>query len=278
MNAQKKEKFGTEYPEFLPSRKACAILGVHSGTLRAWDRDSKIEVMRTIGGKRLYNVKAFLADSYHNSELTDQGTKICYCRVSSPEQQDDMERQIAFMQSKYPEHIIIKDVGSGINWKRKGLITLLQGAFQGRIKEVVVAHRDRLARFGYELLEYIFKYHHIKLVVLDEGEQKSAEQELAEDLLAITHIFSCRQMGKRRYVRKNVSTEIRESDREKGEDKVVSHTKARNITIEKGKASSNTATKNRAKTMDGMRSNDIQQGDSGSESTRSKEGSEESAN
>jgi hypothetical protein len=182
-----------------------------------------------------------------------------------------MERQVAHMQEKYPEHHIIKDVGSGINWKRKGLITILQGTFQGRIKEVVVAHRDRLTRFGYELLDYIFKYHRVKLVVLDEGIYKSPEQELAEDLLAITHIFSCRQMGKRRYVRKGVSSKVCERGEEKGEDQMGSNTKARSFEMQKSKTTTECIPKNGLKKLDGMCEDDLQQSDSGSESTRSEE-------
>ena len=272
MDEKKKEKVRADYPEFLPSRKACAVLGVHSGTLRKWDKESKIEVMRTAGGKRLYNVKELLKDSYYHGELTDNKQKICYCRVSSSKQQDDMERQVAYMREKYPEHLIIKDIGSGINWKRKGLVTLLQGAFQGRLKEVVVAHRDRLTRFGYELLEYIFRYHRVKLVVLDEGGYKSPEQELAEDLLAITHIFSCRQMGKRRYVRKGVSSKVQEGGGEESKDEMGSNTKAGSSAVKKGKAAIKRSPKDGVKKLDGMCEDDVQQSDSGSESERSEEG------
>ena len=93
---------------------------------------------------------------------------------------------------------IIQDIGSGINWKRSGLKTILELAMQKKLETVVVAHRDRLCRFAFELIQWILEKNEVKLVVLNES-ICSTEQELAEDLLSIIHVFSCKQMGKRRY-------------------------------------------------------------------------------
>jgi predicted site-specific integrase-resolvase len=115
---------------------------------------------------------------------------------------DDLKRQTDFLKSKYPDHIVVTDVGSGINWKRKGLKTILERSLSGNVEEIVVAHRDRLCRFAFDLLEFIFTTTNTKLVVLEHDSNQSSEQELADDLLSIVHIYSCRKMGQRRYKNK----------------------------------------------------------------------------
>jgi len=100
----------------------------------------------------------------------------------------------------------ICDIGSGLNFKRKGLQTLLELCFKGLVSEVVVAHRDRLCRFRFELLEWTFNKHNARLVVLDQG-NSSPEDELASDLISIVHVFSCRINGKRKYRRRNEKSE-----------------------------------------------------------------------
>ena len=239
------------YPQLVTSRKACEILGLHASTLRRWDRESKIEVVRSVGKKRLYNVKTFIENSDYKPLNTVEKQSVCYCRVSSPKQKDDMERQVAFMREQYPKFNIIEDVGSGINWKRKGLITILQGAFAGRIKTVVVAHRDRLARFGFELLEYIFNYHDVELVVLDKEKHQSLEQELAEDLLAITHIYSCKQMGRRRYSRKTTGGKVPKGDNKKGEKQMGAIPEARCSSSQKDENQTDGCTEGDTSKMDG---------------------------
>jgi predicted site-specific integrase-resolvase len=96
----------------------------------------------------------------------------------------------------------VSDVASGINWKRKGLKTLLEQSLSGNISEIVVAHRDRLCRFAFELLEFIFQLNDTRLIVLDQETNQSSDRELADDILSIVHVYSCRSMGKRRYQNK----------------------------------------------------------------------------
>ena len=126
-------------------------------------------------------------------------TKFFYCRVSSKKQEGDLERQVSLAKEQYPKHNIIKDVGSGLNWKRKGLRKLLKEAHNGKVSEVIIFHKDRLCRFGFEILEYFFALNGVSLMVHDSGEQSATEQELAEDLLSIVHVFSARQHGRRGY-------------------------------------------------------------------------------
>jgi len=185
--------------EVVPSRKACQLLGVTSHTLRRWHKEGKIEVVRPNGTKRLYRVGKFLSNGDRAVAPPVEKEKICYCRVSSAKQKDDLQRQEAFMREQYPDHTIISDIGSGINWQRKGLQSILEKGFYGKLEEVIVAHRDRLCRFAFGLFQQVFKLFNTKLVVLDDDEECSSEKELYTDVLAIIHVYACRQMGRRNY-------------------------------------------------------------------------------
>ena len=99
----------------------------------------------------------------------------------------------------YPTHQIIKDVGSGLNYKRKGIKTILELAYKGQIKELVVTYKDRLCRFGFELFEHILKSQSDANIVVLKQHYATKEQELTEDLLHILHVFSSRSYGFRRY-------------------------------------------------------------------------------
>jgi predicted site-specific integrase-resolvase len=143
-----------------------------------------------------------IQDLLHRRDNPPEKKKICYCRVSSSKQMDDLERQENYFRSIYPGHQLVTDIGSGINWKRKGLQAILEQAMSGIISEIVVAHRDRLCRFAFELLESIFSRCQVKLVVLDAQEHQSSDSDLADDILSIIHIYSCRSMGKRRHQNK----------------------------------------------------------------------------
>ena len=176
---------------YVNTRKAVALLGVHPNTLRKWANDGRIEHIRSPGGRRLYNVDAFLRESV--------GVRVvCYARVSSYGQKDDLQRQVALLQSRYPGAEIIKDIGGGLTWKRKGLVALLERLHSGEKLRLVVAHPDRLARFGIELIEWLAKQNGGAVVVLDES-SCSPEQELTEDILFLLDTFSCRLYGLRKY-------------------------------------------------------------------------------
>jgi putative resolvase len=184
--------------KYIPTKEARKQIGVTTQTLINWGNSSKIRVRLSPSGYRLYN----LQDLYNITGRTipaPQKRKICYCRVSTKSQLEDLERQKSFMQSKYPNHELVTDCGSGINWKRKGLQTILESTMRGEVQEVVVAHRDRLCRFAFELIEFIMVSNKAKLIVLDAENGKSREQELADDVLSIINIYTCRKNGTRRY-------------------------------------------------------------------------------
>ena len=176
---------------YLPSRKAAARLGLHPQTLRRYARQGKIPFYRNSGGQRLYDVDAFLQGQ------ADPET-VCYCRVSSAKQRGDLQRQVAHMRKLFPEAQVVTDAAGGLNWKRKGLISILERLHRGDKLTLVVAHRDRLARFGFELIEWLVEQNGGSVLVLNQPDG-SPESELTEDLLSMLHIFSCRMHGLRRY-------------------------------------------------------------------------------
>jgi predicted site-specific integrase-resolvase len=177
---------------YVPARKFQELYGVSIITLRRWADSGRIESIRSPGNQRLYKIRE------EGHEENRQRKKYVYVRVSSAKQKDDLERQRAHMVSRFPNHEVVSDVGSGINWRRKGLLSILDAAMLGNVEEVVVASRDRLCRFAFELLEHVFQNAKTRLVVL-ESTDSSPEQELSDDLLSIVQIFCCRRNGKRRY-------------------------------------------------------------------------------
>lgn len=178
------------------TKKACQILGVHPNTLRTWAKEGKINYVRQPSGNRMYDVDEFLKRG-----TPQQKDKYIYARVSSKNQKDDLSNQIKFLRERYPAHKLIEDYGSGLNFKRKGFNALLEQILSGNVEEIVISHRDRLCRFGFEFIRNIASKYDCKFVVLD-NTQLSPEEELVRDLISIIHVFSCRIYGLRKYNRK----------------------------------------------------------------------------
>ncbi len=174
-------------------RETSEILGISIDRLRRLAENGTISTIRTPGGQRRYDVQGYL-DAQTETEITTIG----YCRVSSSRQKEDLTSQVAYVQSHYPEAEIIRDFGSGINFKRKGLLSLLERILRGDKLRLVVAHRDRLAQFGGEVIQFLVEQNGGEVVVLDETVY-SPEEELTADLLAILRVFSCRMSRLRRY-------------------------------------------------------------------------------
>ena len=216
----------SEHHTFLSTTKASKYLGVSRDTLARWEIEGVIKCFRTkpgITGHKRYDIGSFKGfqdilkqqckqletgtSSITESKQAEQAEKgVCYCRVSTRTQANDLERQVESMREKYPTFKIIKDFGSGLNFKRQGILDLLKGAIEGDFQTIVVSHRDRLTRFGFELFEWIFNYYRVTLVVLDSS-VGSKESELCKDLLSIVHVFSCRANGSRRYKNKEETKE-----------------------------------------------------------------------
>ena len=190
---------------YVTPKTARQKLGVSDNALKEWDAKGIIKTIRTPGGKRLYDISCFNTDTKQqcqdHSEI--EKTRICYCRVSTAGQKEDLTRQIKDMQKRFPDAKIITDIASGINFKRKGLRTILELSSKGIVSEVVVAYRDRLCRFSFELIEWFLQLYGVKLVVLNQAMEtdgsNSTNNELVEDILAIINVFNCRINGQRRY-------------------------------------------------------------------------------
>ncbi len=180
--------------------KAAKHFGVHPSTIREWVDNEKLIAFRTPTGQRRIKLATF-SDKVDKNEQY----RAIYCRVSSSKQKDDLERQISFMQEKFPNYKVFKDIGSGINFKRKGLLSLLDQCLQGVVKEVVVSSRDRLCRFAFELVQWLLEREGVKLTVLEQGDE-SPESELSNDVLSIIQVFCCRRNGKRRYGNKDAKS------------------------------------------------------------------------
>ena len=178
--------------KYTTSKVARAKLGVCNKTLRSWALNGKVDFILTEGKNRRYNVDKYLKE--HN--LTTK-KKICYARVSSHDQKKDLDEQINFLSSKYPEYEIIADIGSGINFKRKGLQKIIELAINNELEEVVVTYKDRLCRIGYDLIEFMLeKYSKTKITIVND-EFKLPQEEITEDLIEIITVYSSKLYGSR---------------------------------------------------------------------------------
>lgn len=168
------------------------LLNVSPGTLKHWENTGQIEATKTKGGHRRYIYSA-PANVQHSKK------NYIYARVSSSKQKSDLERQIAHLQAAYPSFEVISDIASGINFRRRGLITLLDQVIAGGVSNVVVAHKDRLTRFGFELFQLLFQRFGVTLTVLSDSDIEEPITELAKDLLSVVTVFTARFYGSRSY-------------------------------------------------------------------------------
>lgn len=187
---------------FVPPRKVMQLFNVSYSTVKRWEREDKIRYITMQSGNKLYDVSSVI-----NSKKDNVLKNICYCRVSTNNQIEDLERQVKFCKERYPNHEIVKDIGSALNWKRRGLVSILERVFNGEIDEVVVSHKDRLCRFGFELIQFFFEKNKVKLVVLNQ-EIKTEQQEFTDDIISIITVFSNRYYGKRKYSNKSKKNQI----------------------------------------------------------------------
>ncbi|MFA5039844.1 MAG: IS607 family transposase [Candidatus Omnitrophota bacterium] len=166
-------------------------------TLRSWANTGRVRCIRigAAGGKRLYSLPDIERTLRVPAAAAKDATakpraRILYCRVSSTKQRPDLERQRADLRARYPEHEVVEDIASGINFHRRGLLAILDRAIRGGVDEVVVAHRDRLCRIAFELVEHILGQCGCKVVVCDGGvapaTADAVADDLRDDLLAIT--------------------------------------------------------------------------------------------
>lgn len=201
---------------FVSGKKASEILGVHQRTLYLWEKEGKIETIRSKGGKRFYNINKYMEEKgikcieiskkeikctkIEDLDKINERIRINYARVSSIGQKNDLERQKNLLMEKYPKNILIEDIGSGIKLTKRGILKIIDLGIKGKIEEIVVVHKDRLARFGYDLIEYIIKtYSNGKITIINEKEEVEPEEEMVKDVLQIMNVFVAKMNGRRKY-------------------------------------------------------------------------------
>lgn len=186
---------------YVPLKKAVAETGLHPNTLRKYADEGRIPYYRLPNGDRRFDVSAW---------LRQKESLVCYCRVSTVKQKGDLDRQAEYLSEKYPTAEVVKDIGSGLNFKRKGLRSLLERSMSGERVTVVVSYRDRLSRFGFDLIEWIVTRNGGAVVVLNKMDTSPAS-ELVADITAIITVFSARLHVLRSYKR-TLKSDLVEAD------------------------------------------------------------------
>jgi len=176
--------------------EAAQLLGCSISTLRKWEATGELlPARKTAGGTRYYATADLLG-------LGDaDAPTVCYARVSSHDQKDDLERQHAMLEAycaaKGWRSEVIKDLGSGMNYRKPGLTRLLEMILRKQMRRLVITHKYRLLRFGSELVFALCAHQQIEIVIIHKGEQPTFEEELAKDVLEIITVFSARLYGSR---------------------------------------------------------------------------------
>lgn len=192
------------------------LIGKTNQTLRNWDKDGTLKPHHVSeSGYRYYSQEQLNHFLGLKQEVQLNKKTIGYCRVSSNKQKDDLERQIenvkTYMYAKGYSFEIISDIGSGINYNKKGLNKLIDMVTNSEVEKIVILYKDRLIRFGYELIENICNKYGTTIEIIDNTE-KTEEQELVEDMIQIVTVFSERLQSKRANKAKKMIKELLEDD------------------------------------------------------------------
>lgn len=182
--------------------EAAKLLNVNEKTLQRWDREGKLSAKRLKNNRRYYTEEQ-INDFLGIEQPQKVGETVIYARVSSHNQKDDLSSQVEFLtnyakERSYNVDRIIKEIGSGLNYKRKKWNSLLLDISKGVVTKVIVSHKDRFIRFGFSWFESFLNQHGCELEVV-KNEATTAEEEMVQDLISIIHVFSCRIYGLRKY-------------------------------------------------------------------------------
>ena len=185
---------------FVGIGEAASALGVSITTLRRWEASGRLVPEHTAGGHRRYDLAKLRPEMFRAEAEADRRT-VAYARVSSHDQKDDLERQKQVLELYCARQgwtfEVIADLGSGMNYHKKGLKRLLDAILAGEIGRLVITHKDRLLRFGAELVFAICEAKNVEVVILNQGEDTTFEEDLAKDMLEIITVFSARLYGSR---------------------------------------------------------------------------------
>jgi len=187
--------------KFLIIKEAADYLGVSTSTMRRWETEGKLlPDKRTVGKQRRYSLDKLVSSGDKSRSLENKIT-IAYARVSSHDQKADLERQRGMLEmfcaQKGWSYSVISDLGSGMNYRKKGLKVILNKILNKEIDRLVLTHKDRLLRFGAELVFAMCEAQNIEIVIMNQGSEPSFEEELAKDVLEIITVFSARLYGSR---------------------------------------------------------------------------------
>lgn len=193
--------------------KFAKLVGVTPTTLRRMHESGELIPHHiSEGGTRYYSTDQL--KFFTNNDVEPVKLVVGYCRVSTPSQKDDLKTQIenvkSYMYAKGYQFEIIEDVGSGINYNKKGLQTLISKICNREISKIVVLYKDRLVQFGYEMLEYLCTIHDVEIEIIDNTEY-SKEQELTDDLIQIITVFANRLYGQRSKKTKRIIDEVKQN-------------------------------------------------------------------
>lgn len=181
-------------------KSTCEKLNVHYLTLYSMAERGEIETV-TVGKRQKYNVEKYLKDHSLNSFTTRR--KVCYCRVSNKNQNEYLTKQIEEMKINYPSYEIISDIANGLSHNREGLQKILDYIIKGELELLVISHKDRLSKFGYEMIEWMMKeYSRGTILILNNSNEKTPPEEIADDILSVMNIHVTKVKGLRKYVKK----------------------------------------------------------------------------
>lgn len=183
--------------KYLTPQQVYEQFGYHPKTLAEWADEGKIEYVKSPGGHRRYPLSAF--ESVQGK--MDKRATVLYARVSTRTQLDALDHQIKYLGQHYPGSELVKDIASGMNWKRKQFLKLMGRVAADEVKTIVVGHKDRLCRFGFEFVEWFCNLHDCQIVVL-ENTKLSPHEELMQDFMSIMHCMSSRLYFLRAYQKK----------------------------------------------------------------------------
>lgn len=195
-----------------------ALLGVTKTTLRRWEEVGKIESKRTQGNHRRYEKKVI--DRILQKEKKVEKITIGYARVSTNEQKEDLKRQVQMIEnycsSKGYVFEVISDLGSGLNYNKRGLIKLIELIEEDKLERLVISYKDRLLRFGSEIIFKLCEIHNVEVIIINQTEN-TFESELVDDVLSIITVYSSKLYGKRSHKNKKIIAENKKLFSEKEE-------------------------------------------------------------
>ena len=195
-------------------RKFAELIDVNPQTLRNWDREGKLipAYVNPDTGYRYYSEEQLHAQL---GKIAEEKIVLGYCRVSSKKQKEDLERQIqnmeTYLMAQGKPFKIVRDIGSGINYTKKGLLEVLTLVLEKKVSKVVVLYKDRLVRFGFELIKIICDKNNVSIEIIDHNE-KTEEEEIVDDLVQIITVFSCKLQGKRSKRTRELLEELKKND------------------------------------------------------------------